>query len=1226
SFYVDGVGFSWDSDYDVGDNINSHGKAVITALEDEGWTFESLFPYVSVGISGEYNSHKKILNITDNSNVGYTYLVDYFAGQTSGSIEYYIKVTDNSDYYGQVQLRYDGGYKGIVYIRSGNWKWYTGAVVIDTGVSANVDEWYHIRIDFDIPGNDVDIYINGGNHLDTSFNAPPVEINNIRIITSDTGIGYSIYFDAITYSWDEPTSYFAGSYNQHANIEAVIDFVVDIPFDYYERDILRLIAESRHFTNILANVSFSLYNFNSSSWVEINNSQSTSETSYSYNETDIINGLNKYVDSSGNVRFRYYGFNNSAFSLLIDLLNITIYFPQTFEYTHTLNLLGTWKYRFSLDTEDLSEYNTTWIYFNVILPIDNFEAISESEYATRWILTSSSTSPVMDFSDDISGVNWDLSGVADRIIDTDDIPTDDSYVFSVLPDTNAGSEGGLHVTDERWIYIKYVYPYLDLNVTSNSSFYAYTVGSGMPNDQLVYNTSDFDESTLTWNNKPALDTIQNVVVTTNIGYELHDIGYPSYYYTFTPDTADGDTQVWYSSETVGTDPYIRHHFSKSYVGGGYFYMQTNETEILSFKSTDYGVTYNLSSGDYFTVDIQTTSTNEINLVLLNDGVQQGSYIVSQSGNTNFQRRFVDVVISSDVVYDQIMFSGTFEDAKYLKVWDIKSYQYTLTGDFADFYVDPDGSKSIFLQADTYVLRIFEDGLEKVGDVIVLTYDDLYQYIYYTIETIESRVVLFTVDGINLPFTDFHVNLTRTLNNNTNSDWMVDDIFNIDVGSSYIIEVYDAFNSSVNILYNGGTGGAKTYVDLYLEIYSLQIKNLQTKKTIIDINTTHIYPLLSGDSVYFILVKDYYQIGYNDTNGVYKQFLIYLDSNQAYELNRSKIVFLAFVNQKGEHLFFGDYKTYINGSLIYENIFYREIGDIIGIEVKDLYDISIRNQTYTVVLGDNYIPVVLTLYSLKVMNQQEVFNHINITRDPVHYTSDYYWSEWVAPNEIIEFKLFAGYYKINLTDNEGSSYSFYEYTLSGDDVLLISSDSTLAQVIYNIANVNTTLGNQITNVEINITNQNSDINNTIINIDINLSNVNSTLGTLLTNIGVSITSVNTTIVNQLTALGVNITNINSSIYNQILTLSVDLTNVNTTIVNQLTALGVNITNINTTIVNQLTTIGVNITNMNSTIVSQILTVIADISNINTTIISQITTLGVNITNINTTIVNQITALG
>ncbi len=279
-----------------------------------------------------------------------------------------------------------------------------------------------------------------------------------------------------------------------------------------------------------------------------------------------------------------------------------------------------------------------------------------------------------------------------------------------------------------------------------------------------------------------------------------------------------------------------------------------------------------------------------------------------------------------------------------------------------------------------------------------------------------------------------------------------------------------------------------------------------QRTTLDVNTTHTYPLLSGESVYFMLSKAYYEVGYYDNNETYTQFTIYLDSNQAYELNRSKMCFLTYTNQRGEHLPFTNYKTYVNESLIYNNVIYSDIGNNVSLEITDLYDISVKNHSFVVQSGDNYIPVILTEYCLKVMNQQEVFNHINITRDPNYYESPYSWSEWIAPSEVIEFMLFAGYYKINLTDNENSGSSFYEYELNGDDIILISSGNLISSVITNIINVNTTIGNQITNVEINITNQNSAINNTIINIEINLDNINSSLGNMLTNIDLNITNI------------------------------------------------------------------------------------------------------------------------
>ena len=143
--------------------------------------------------------------------------------------------------------------------------------------------------------------------------------------------------------------------------------------------------------------------------------------------------------------------------------------------------------------------------------------------------------------------------------------------------------------------------------------------------------------------------------------------------------------------------------------------------------------------------------------------------------------------------------------------------------------------------------------------------------------------------------------------------------------------------------------------------------------------------------------------------------------------------------------------------------------------------------------DNYIPIALTLYSLKIYNQQPYFNWVNLSTNP--YNSQY-WSEYIAPNEIIEYRIPSGNYKLNVSNSETSTSTVYSYTLISDDILLITSSNTIQNMISNIENVNTTIGNQITNVAINLTNQNSNINNTIINIEINMDNMNSSLQTVL----------------------------------------------------------------------------------------------------------------------------------
>ncbi|KKL19283.1 hypothetical protein LCGC14_2467010, partial [marine sediment metagenome] len=413
SFYVDAVGFSWDSDYDVGDNINSHGKEVITELEDAGWEINEK-PYTSIGISGEFNSHKKFLNLTDNT-LSQIYIYEQLSSnKITGSVELYLKTSDVTKEV-IVQLYNSGWSVYVVQLKIDSSTFYyegAGWTVVPNAPTPVNDVWYHVKITWDCTTDKSHIWINNIDSGELDNGGLTNEVSGFVFRTNNADSGYSVYFDAISYSWDEPTSYFVGSYNQHSNIEALIDFVIDIPFDYYEREIIQLNISSLHYTSIRTNTSFNLFGNIISTWTSMDNDSYITETAVEYN---ILNytGISGLFNNSGNLKIRYYAFNNSEFNLKIDKLNVTIYFKTVLSYNKTLELLGTWKYRFKLDIGLGSAYNQSWIYFNVILPINNFEGISENNYITRWIMQGNDITAVEDFSDDINPSNsWDLYNVA----------------------------------------------------------------------------------------------------------------------------------------------------------------------------------------------------------------------------------------------------------------------------------------------------------------------------------------------------------------------------------------------------------------------------------------------------------------------------------------------------------------------------------------------------------------------------------------------------------------------------------------------------------------------------------------------------------------------------------------------------------------------------------------------------------------------------------------------
>ncbi|KKK59020.1 hypothetical protein LCGC14_3038570, partial [marine sediment metagenome] len=102
----------------------------------------------------------------------------------------------------------------------------------------------------------------------------------------------------------------------------------------------------------------------------------------------------------------------------------------------------------------------------------------------------------------------------------------------------------------------------------------------------------------------------------------------------------------------------------------YIFVQTDTTETLTIESWDFGE--NLTFwGEDLSITHQTTSTKQINVLLVNDDVIQLTIELSANGNGDFTSHTEDLSITSNVIFDQIKFTGEFDDTKYLKVTHIE---------------------------------------------------------------------------------------------------------------------------------------------------------------------------------------------------------------------------------------------------------------------------------------------------------------------------------------------------------------------------------------------------------------------------------------------------------------------------------------------------------------------------------------------------------------------------
>lgn len=778
----------------------------------------------------------------------------------------------------------------------------------------------------------------------------------VRFQSSASSSNFNIEQDQLSFTYYTTDSY--------TNMNATHT----ITFDNFGRDLLAVDLESYHKTNATQTIDFKIWNFTDSSWITISSKSETATYALSnyttYETDDVING-------SGNLLLYYYGTSASqSFELQVDYLFIRLFYKMNLAHQTSFNSTGSWKYRWELIG---SLQYTDWTYFEVVDPVPNFHAVSESSYTTRWILQNATLTSTEDLHDDISAYSWDLYGVSERTMDISKKVSQEAYTYDLVPDANYGTQQDVQILDGTWKkygFVKLDYTtmgYLTENFTGDSYLSVWMAQASSGSSIKVYNTSDFDETTITWNTQPTLDTYQDSYQSGTINQWVNiPCGNPFYYYGFKLSTEAGEHQYrFYTKEmSSAVTPVMHHNVSKNYQGSGYMYMQTDTTEVVALRSQDYGSTYSLSSGDYFEVDFQTSSDSQINLILLNNGVQQKSVILSQSGNTNFNRHTVQISLDEDVEFDQLKFSSTFENMDNLNVWDVKTYKYIVTGDSADFYVSPINQRDVYLTPDNYTLRIYEQSVKKIETNVSIVSDGIY-YVYKPLESIDCRITLFSLDGEYLQFEDYHISVNRSLNGEYSKFWLVDTIFSADEETYAYIEVYDRFNALVDTF----SKLASSYIDLELDVYRLQIKSLLAKKTTLDINTTHVYELLSGDSLYFMLVEDYYQIGYYDEQNTYNQFIVYLDDNKAFELNSSySVIYFSMFTYDGLGVDRDLVRFYINEER--KDFGFNTIEtDTADLLILDFFNNTLANETITSNTYDNSeYNIFVEIYSLNILNR------------------------------------------------------------------------------------------------------------------------------------------------------------------------------------------------------------------------------------------------------------------
>ena len=293
--YVDAIGYSWDSNYNIGDNIHwENYKDLMSEAYFEGeelyteGTDINFIDYYNemtntyVKIVPSFDEHKKILECYDSNSANRWAMENIFSSnQVSGTVEGYVWSTNvgygyttyiviAGDTFGQnkegpaIRMNY-----GKLERQKSDSNW---VAIISSGITANTK--YHWRIDFECGSGSYEglsadtyyLYWDGTKYGPYEFRVAQNNLDRFQSMNGVTAANYYSYFDAIGYSWES-------DYNIGDNLygSRLLSCITTFHLNNIENDesikYLKLFYAFKAESSALVNIS--IFNFHSESWMLI---------------------------------------------------------------------------------------------------------------------------------------------------------------------------------------------------------------------------------------------------------------------------------------------------------------------------------------------------------------------------------------------------------------------------------------------------------------------------------------------------------------------------------------------------------------------------------------------------------------------------------------------------------------------------------------------------------------------------------------------------------------------------------------------------------------------------------------------------------------------------------------------------------------------------------------------------------------------------------------------
>jgi hypothetical protein len=195
-YYLATYGFENELDGTSGTDIKFVGKNT-----DQGTSYIKVIP--------ELGGHKNVLEAYDGSTVGFNSIYHYFDTQTSGTFEWWWRITSSRG--ANIYLFGSTGYGPQIGMNNGYFTVEGSSIQNILAYSTNT--WYHIRLDFEcdsggymgLSADTMRIFINGVEYgpFNFRFNQDAADLNRVMFYNGRYAYsGYHIYYDAWGESWD----------------------------------------------------------------------------------------------------------------------------------------------------------------------------------------------------------------------------------------------------------------------------------------------------------------------------------------------------------------------------------------------------------------------------------------------------------------------------------------------------------------------------------------------------------------------------------------------------------------------------------------------------------------------------------------------------------------------------------------------------------------------------------------------------------------------------------------------------------------------------------------------------------------------------------------------------------------------------------------------------------------------------------------------------------------